>query len=277
MADTHVSAAEPPKWRKIAFTAVTALAALVLIAGFGALFALVSPWKIVTFGPSDPHPELHRWHSVQMAATFGLLFGGSLVALVWRPEVKPVVAQFVGVGAVVFTAALVSFDPAVLVVLVMGVLVVVLYPAPRLLLVSPWTGPRRFSWPRLIVALLSAGFLAPDATEALRWQIDGVGGEHAELTHWGLAFGLALLLVVAGLLAAGQRPGAGVLAAITGVTFLYLGVSALTIPDHDGSWGTSGGVLASLAGMVYLATSYVERRRGGWLLTAQREGVPAGQ
>ena len=50
--------------------------------------------------------------------------------------------------------------------------------------------------------------------------------------------------------------------ALLGATYLYLGVAALTIPDHDGSWGVLGGGPALVAGVAYLALVIVERRRG---------------
>ena len=276
MATTASFDHEAPRWRRLAFSTLGAVTVGVLAVGFGAVFALLAPWKIVTVGPTDPHPELHRWHTVQGAAAFGLLFAGSLVALLRRPETKPVVAQFLAAGAAVFAAAFAFFDAESLAVLALAALVVGLYPRRRLLLANPWAGPRRVDRPRLALALLSAVLLAPDAARTLRWQIDGAGGEHAELTHWALAFALDLLLVLGGLLAAGRQPGAGALAALVGSAFLYLGVAALAIPDHDGSWGTTGGVLAALGGLTYLATALLDRR-GDRLAAPRGAAAPAGQ
>ncbi len=244
-----------PAWRRVAFPVVVALAAAVFAVGFGAIFALLSPWTVVTVGPSDPHPELHRWHSVQFAATVGILFAGSLVALLRRPQSKPVLAQFLVAGSAAFAAAMVAFAPASVVVPAIGAFVAALYPNRRALLANPWAGPRGISWPRLALALLAAVLLAPEAARTLRWQIDGAGGEHAELDHWGLAFASAVVLVLAGLFAASRRPGAGAVAAVAGIAYLYLGLAALAIPGHDGSWGTTGGVLAALGGAAYLVMS----------------------
>lgn len=248
-----------PRHRRIAFTIFVALTAAFFAVGFGAAASLLAPWSIITFGPSDPHPELHRWHSVQSGATFGILFAGSLVALLRQPQAKPVVAQFFVAGTIVLAAALVAFDAASLMLLSVGAQVAALYPQRRLLLANPWPSLRQIDPWRLVLALATVAILAPDAVRSLRSQIDGSGGEHASLNHWGLSFGLALLLVLAALLAASERPGARIMAMITGIALIYLGVAALAIPDHDGSWGIAGGTLATLGGLAYLATAYRDR------------------
>jgi hypothetical protein len=64
---------------------------------------------------------------------------------------------------------------------------------------------------------------------------------------------------------------------ITGLAFLYLGLAALAIPDHDGSWGVTGGVLATLGGLAYLATVFVDQRHSGELSPMRGAVVRTGQ
>jgi hypothetical protein len=53
------------------------------------------------------------------------------------------------------------------------------------------------------------------------------------------------------------------MAAITGLALLYLGAAAIAIPDHDGSWGVTGGMIAGFGGLAYLATAYPSRSQSG--------------
>ena len=76
------SAAQPQgevkKWRIIVFVIVGGLLALLaLYSGAGDLLLLE--------GQSGFPSAIHRWHEAQSGAFTTLLFGGSLLALLWRP------------------------------------------------------------------------------------------------------------------------------------------------------------------------------------------------
>ena len=76
------SAAQPQgeakKWRIIVFVIVGGLLALLaLYAGAGSLLLLD--------GQSGFPSTIHRWHEAQSGVFTTLLFGGSLLALLWRP------------------------------------------------------------------------------------------------------------------------------------------------------------------------------------------------
>ena len=42
------------------------------------------------------------------------------------------------------------------------------------------------------------------------------------------------------------------------MVFLYLGVAALALPNHAGSWGVTGGILALIGGMLYIVATIKE-------------------
>jgi peptidoglycan/LPS O-acetylase OafA/YrhL len=86
--------------------------------------------------------------------------------------------------------------------------------------------------------------------------------QHAAEGHWSGSAAVAISLVAIALLVAARRPGWRLLGGLLGATYLYLGVAALIIPDHDGSWGMLGGALALLAGGAYMAILLIDRRAG---------------
>jgi hypothetical protein len=107
--------------------------------------------------------------------------------------------------------------------------------------------------PLALLSVVAGAVLAPVAWRYFDWQLRDLGGEHAKYQHWTITTTLAISLTVAGLLAATRRPGARWLGVVAGIAYAYLGVAALRVPDHAGSWGTSGGWAALLAGTGYVA------------------------
>jgi hypothetical protein len=85
---------------------------------------------------------------------------------------------------------------------------------------------------------------------------------HAMNYHWLTSVVLALLMLLAGVLAATKQPGWYVLGFIAGLAFLYLGSMALFLTGYAGSWGTTGGVLGIVGSLGYIATTVVEMRKG---------------
>ena len=83
---------------------------------------------------------------------------------------------------------------------------------------------------------------------------------------------LNLCLVLAGLLAATKRPGWRELGILVGITYLYLGAAALTVPDQPGSWGVVGGILALLGGASYIAAALGEAQRASRAVMASGKG-----
>ena len=241
-------------WRTIAFTMVAGLVTLLLLA-LGGLHGMLAPWLGHVWVASEEgiqHPEIHLWHDGQFGALLILLIG-SLLTSFRQPRERVLLAQFFALSVGVYLLALARFDPGS--VLVFGVIMslpIVVHPAFRNLLRFEREG--RMSVPLIALSLCAAVLLLPAAWNALRWQV-AAADEHALANHWMAAVVLTIVLVLAGVLAATRRPGWRALGLLTGLTYLYLGAAAISLPDQAGSWGTLGGVVALLGGVAFLATT----------------------
>jgi len=251
---------EVKKWRVIVFVIVAGL--LVLLSLYGGFFDLL----LLSGQPGFPS-DIHRWHEAQSGTLGAILFAGSLMALLWRPQHKPLLAQFVvlsiAIAALCFaTLTGAGFNPIVLAVGVgLTGMIVAAYPKPRALMNFAREGS--LSYPLLALTVIAAIFLAPIAARELNWQILGMTAQdvHALHYHWLTSVVLTLLLLLAGSLSAAKGAGWQALGFVTGVAYLYLGSMALILPDYAGSWGTIGGVLGLLGGLGYITTTFVEARR----------------
>lgn len=252
---------EVKKWRVIVFTVVAGLLTLFLLyGGVGDLLLLN--------GQSGFPSAIHRWHEAQSGTFTALVFGGSMLALLWQPQRKPLVAQFVilSIALAILCFATLSgagFTPIALVIgAVLVGLLVAAYPTPRALLHFRREGP--LSYALLLLTLIAALLLTPIMARELSWQILGWTGHdvHALNFHWITSVVLALVLILAGILSSMKGRGWQVLSCITGAAYLYLGFVALLLPDYAGSWGTIGGTLGLLGVVSYIAITVVEARRG---------------
>lgn len=251
---------EVKKWRVIVFTIVAGLLTLLLLyGGLGDLLLLN--------GQSGFPSSIHRWHEAQSGTFTALLFGGSLLALLWRPQLKPLVAQFVVLGIALVSICFATltgsgFSPIVLAIgAVLIAILVAAYPAPRALLHFGREGSP--SYPLLLLTLIAALFLAPIIAREITWQILGMTAHdvHALNFHWITSVVLALMLILAGVLSSTKGYGWQALGLIAGAAYLYLGFAALLLPAYAGSWGIVGGTLGLLAGLSYITITIVESRR----------------
>ena len=263
---------EIKKWRLFVFVIVVGLLTLLMFFG-GFRDLLLLP------GQSGFPSDIHRWHEGQAGTLMVIIFGASLLALLWRPLSKPLLAQFIILSIVIIslTFATVSgagFNPIVLAIgaALIGILVAA-YPRPHDLLMVRRQGS--LSYPLLAITLIAAIFLAPIIARELNYQILGMTAHdvHAMNYHWLTSVVLALLLILGGSSAATKRPGWKVLACITGIAFLYLGSLALLLPDYAGSWGTIGGILGILGGLAYLVSTLVEARKSRRVIGSEITGV----
>ncbi len=253
---------EVKQWRVIVFGIVAGLFALLL------LYLGIRDLLLLS-GQSGFPSDIHRWHEAQSGTLTVIVFGGSFLALLWRPQRKPLLALFVVLSFAIVSLAFATlsgsgFNPIVLAIgiVLIGILVTA-YPAPRALLKSRREGSLSYSL--LALTIIAAILLAPIIARELNWQVLGMTGHdvHALNYHWLTSVILAMLLILAGSLSATRRAGWKALGFITGVAYLYLGVVALLLPDYAGSWGTIGGVLGLLAGLGYIVATLFEMRRIG--------------
>lgn len=252
----------PARDRRVTvFRATAGLLALAIWFGALTVLFLLAPWTLFGPTPGDYIAELHRWHHADAGALLGILIAGCLVALIPDPRRRPGLAQafFVGLGAMIVTSLLDELAVGIVAVpVIAAVIVAAAYPAPRALLSLKPEMP--ISLPLLALAVAAAIPLLPNAWDNLRLQAND-HTQHATEHHWSGSAAVAVALVLVGFLVASRRPGWRALGTILGLTYLYLGVAAVTIPDHDGSWGTRGGMLALVAGVGFLVATVVEGRR----------------
>lgn len=245
------------RWQTLAFIIVAGLLVVLLL--YQEAPALLAPWvRLQAFGYS---PQFVGWYEVQVGALACILGGGSLLALLWKPGEKPLLAQFLVVAFLLFiliTLILFASNLSVLLIatIVLMGLFVATYPQPRSLLSFSREGA--LSIPLALLSLAAAVLLAPIAWHDLTYQLRFPVAVYAESGSWMYSLMLALLLVFGGLLSATKRAGWNVLGIIIGVTLLYLGVAAFVAPHSLGSWGTLGGVLAVLGGVAYLSFTWYE-------------------
>src|SRR5690348_821820 len=260
MASSTTSQSDVKRWHVIVFVTVAGLLTLLMLFG-GVRDLLVLPDQ------SGFPSIIHLWHEAQSGALTVIILGGSLLALLWRPQSKPLLMQYLvlSIGILCLAFATVSgagFSPIALVVGVVFIgILVAAYPRPRDLLDIKREGS--LSYPLLAITFIAAILLAPIIARELNYQILGMTQQdvHAQNYHWLTSAGLALLLILGGTLAATKRPGWQSLGLIIGIAYLYLGGIALMLPDYAGSWGTLGGVLGLLESIGYICLTLLELQR----------------
>jgi hypothetical protein len=246
------STSSHPRWRLITFRVLAVLAALFFLTN---IQAAVSPWgPVMNLGESDfLHPGLHRW-SDGLAGGPDLMVALLFLAMAWRPVYAPLFLQWFVVAMIVFFAANGPFaGPGIVIVSVPILLVLIAFPWPRALLMSPWRDG--VQWPTLVLTVLAAALIVPDAWHALSQQIQGTS-ELARNNDLASNAEHDINLLLVGLAASMLRPGRQVLGTLVGLVYAYLGIAAISIPNNPGSWGVVGGGLAIAAGCVYVVLAH---------------------
>ena len=241
--------------------------AFLLVAG---TFEFIPAWIL-----RDAADEVHLWHIAELSALAALLLGGVMLALIRRPEEKPLLAQFFLLSLVILSIGFIPFDidalvsginlsipvlglgnlslnPAGFAFLLLAGVFVLAYPDRRALLSFKFKG--RISIALLLLTLVFAVFLDPVINKEVYYQIIGMTSSdaHALELHWVGSALLMVLLIVAGLMASTKRPGWKILGFITGEVYLFLGVITMIVPTYAGSWGEASGLFAIFGGVLYM-------------------------
>ncbi|XID92910.1 hypothetical protein ACF3MZ_31445 [Paenibacillaceae bacterium WGS1546] len=236
------------------FAFVFAIGGLIVLEG---LTEGLEPWvrSALAF---DPHPEELRFHGAVHGALIGLLFGGSLFILLWRPLTKPMLVRFYFVGHLIFLGTLVATGPAFAltrfsIFVIFGIIMTILYFAygkSRREIIRP-TEPVRLDRPLLVLSIVALLGLLPFLINGAIQQFQ----ETEEQFRWGEGTALALTMIYGSFMVSTAREGSGALGVLLGLTFIYMGAAALALPEHEASWGVWGGSAAILFGGVYAAFS----------------------
>lgn len=225
------------------------LSVVLLIAG---TFEFIPAWIL-----RDPADDIHLWHIAELSALAVLLLGGVMFALLKRPKEKPLLAQFFVLSMLLSAVAIIPFNMAGIVCLLIAGLFVALYPDRRALFSFPRGG--RLSLPLLALTAVYAIAQDPRIQEEINWQImGGTADVHALQLHWIGSALLITLLIVAGFMAATKRPGWERLGIITGTVYIFMGAIALIVPTYAGSWGEAGGLFAAFGGVLYILITLAE-------------------
>ncbi|WP_146250221.1 hypothetical protein [Paenibacillus flagellatus] len=231
------------------FAFVFAAGGLVMLQGIS---EGLEPWVQGVLAAS-PLPDELRFHAAVHGALIGLLFSGSLLAMLRKPQDKPLLLRFYVVGHLLFLGTMTVTAPAlaaqsVFVYLMFGVVLAILYAVygKRRELFRP-SQPAVSS--RLLLSLTGIALLAllPYCMHSVVRQL-----QDPELQfRWGEGAALSATLLYAGYLAATGRTGARTLGILVAATYVFLGAASLAIPNHPGSWGIWGGLAAIGYGAVY--------------------------
>lgn len=261
---THTSSALINFWQRKGFTIINVILAIGFVVGGGV---------VVLSELLDPHEAVHRWHESELAALAVILIGGTLMSMIWRPLIKPLLAQFFVISIVATVACIAPFEPKALAALLVAVLFIAAYPDKRALLSFSREGA--VSKPLLGISILIAVFLLPTAWHEMQLQAIGMSTNdvHALVFHWAGSALLIILLVIGGFLAATKRPGWKELGVIVGGTFCYLGLIAMTLPAQTGSWGGASGLYAISIGIWYILFTFLEGRQSDQKIRRDARGM----
>lgn len=246
--------------RRIIFPILAGLLALVGFVLLDGVREAIAPWSLHI--DYDPQPELTLWHYASHGASVGILFSGSMLALVWQPIRKPLLLQMYMLGfltlgtvyTIIDASEAIGFMPVVFAVF--GVLFAA-YPDRRALLRIPRPGASRLL---LGLTTLAAVGMTPAIVRGFMHAYDSPAFDGAaDPRRWGAGIIMSIALVIAGLLVSSKRGGWLTLGTILGIAYLYVGVAAISIPDQPGSWGYVGGALSLVFGVIWLVALWRER------------------
>lgn len=219
---------------------------------------------------SNEDGGIHRIHNVGGSGVgTGLFIATPLLILAWRRS-EIALLQMVAVTALAYAVASVmaSDGPYLL------FLPIVLLPVVVLLAVGrSWREFVRagegFAVATFVVSVVSAIFWLTYAVEMARLQQIGPPSDpHVEMHHWTGMAGMAIAIVLLGLLASLRTRGWRVVVWLTAAGSAVYGLSSMvfaTLPGtsvpYPGGEGAGWGALAILGGAVLAAASEIDRRR----------------
>ncbi|WP_141431751.1 hypothetical protein [Bacillus sp. 03113] len=200
------------------------------------------------------------WHYGAHGVLVGILFGGSLVSLLWKAEEKPLVLQFYTVGHIIFIlVGIITYDQMLTMPFVL-----IMFTTVNLILILTYIRPKQLfkihkaeiiNKPLLYITFAATLFLLPQIWNGLSQQWNQVGGEF----RWGEMAVMYVVLLITGYGAALGKGGAKVLSIVASISYLYLAILSFSIPDLPGSWGYVGGVVSLLISCSFVYFGFVRK------------------
>ncbi len=233
-------------------------AAIIFGIYFGFMFgiSLLSPWLGIDLGPGYENAEVHYFHSVQWGVYWGILICGSLLCLAWKPLKKPIVMEFIIIVSVIYIVAALSFGHGILPVLMAVPIVIVIACYPGL--GSLFSLKANYSKPLLVVTVIAGIAMFSGVWDSFYLEVTQ-HDEHHKFQHWLVSALLPIFLFIGGILTATQRMGWITLSILLGISYVYLGVSSLLLPDYPSSWNGTVAILTIIIGMTYFILNWFDK------------------
>lgn len=240
-------------WRPRFFTILVSVLTVVML--FVGLFEFIPAWIF-----KNPPDQPHLWHIAELSA-LAVLLGGCMFGMIRNPLQKTLLAQFIVLSTVILAVGIAPFSIQGVGLLLITAIFIFAYPDRSALRRLGREG--RLSYPLLGVTVIFAIFLDPVIHQEIYYQIIGMTNDvHALRLHWIGSALLMILLLLAGVMASTKRPGWQWLTILIGLTYMFLGVIAMIVPDYAGSWAQWCGLMAIFGGALYIFVMFVEIERG---------------
>lgn len=228
---------------------------LTVVMVFVGLFEFIPAWIF-----KNPPDQPHLWHIAELSA-LAVLLGGCMLGMIRRPQQRILLAQFIVLSTVLLAIGIAPFFIGGAGLLLLTAVFIVAYPDRSALLKVGRTG--RLSYPLLALTAIFAIFLDPVIHQEIYYQIIGMTNDvHAMHLHWIGSALLMILLLIAGIMVSTKRPGWQWLTTLIGLTYIFLGIIAMIIPDFAGSWAEWCGLMAIFGGALYIFVMFIEVERG---------------
>src|SRR5690242_17707369 len=209
---------------------------LTVVMVFVGLFEFIPAWIF-----KNPPDQPHLWHIAELSA-LAVLLGGCMLGMVRRPQQRILLAQFIVLSTILLAIGIAPFFIGGAGLLLLTALFIFAYPDRSALLRVERTG--RLSYPLLAITAIFAIFLDPVIHQEIYYQVIGMSNDvHAMHLHWIGSALLMILLLIAGIMVSTKRPGWQWLTTLIGLTYIFLGIIAMIIPDFAGSWAEWCGLM----------------------------------
>jgi hypothetical protein len=239
-------------WRVYVFTFFAALFAIGSFIMLQSVDEGLIPWFHERYLEEEWFSKDFLWHYGAHGVLVGILFGGSLVALLRNAGVKPVIMQFYTIGHIIFlSVSYLTYDA-----MMEMPFVTIMFCTTNLILISTYIKPKelfkfhqakQINKPLFYLTAIAAIALLPQIWNGLMLQWEQVAGEF----RWGEMAVMYIMLILAGFGAALCKNGARGLAILTSIAYLYLAILSMSLPNALGSWGYFGGIVSLIMSGCY--------------------------